>query len=64
MTGITGGVITLKDKTRVLLPSPFVILHCYNAKIEQRTFDTNEIRDLKGKIKRHCSFSPFYQTGS
>ena len=27
-------VVTPKDKTRVLLPSPFAFLHCLNAKIE------------------------------
>ena len=26
VTGVTGGVVTPKDKTRVLLPSPFVFL--------------------------------------
>ena len=27
VTGITGGVVTPKDKTRVPLPSPFAFLH-------------------------------------
>ena len=27
-------VVTPKDKTRVLLPSPFAFLHCLNAKIK------------------------------
>ena len=33
VTGITIGVVTPKEKTRVLLPSPFAFLHCLNAKI-------------------------------
>ena len=28
VTGVTGGEVTPKDKTRVLLPSPFAFLHC------------------------------------
>ena len=34
VTGVTGGIVTPKDKTRVLLLNPFVFLHCLNAKIE------------------------------
>ena len=34
LTGVTGGLVTPKDKTRVSLPSPFAFLHCLNAKIE------------------------------
>ena len=32
VTRVTHGVITSKDKTRVLLPSPFAFLHYLNAK--------------------------------
>ena len=31
VTRETGGVITTKDKKRVLLPNPFAFLHCLNA---------------------------------
>ena len=34
VTGVTGGEVTPKDKTRVLLPSPFAFSHCLNAKRE------------------------------
>ena len=64
VTGVTGGVVTPKDKTRVLLPNPFVFLHCWNAKIDYRTFDTNEIIYLKDKNKSNCSFGPCYRTDS
>ena len=64
MTGVSGGVVTSKEKTGILLPSPFAFLHCLNAKIEYRTFDTKEIVYLKDKIKSNRSFSPFYQIDS
>ena len=34
VTRVTGGVVMPKDKTRILLPSPFAFLHCLNGKIE------------------------------
>ena len=35
VNGVTSGVVTPKDETRVLLPSPFVFLHNLNAKTEE-----------------------------
>ena len=45
----TDGVVTPKDKTRVILPGPI---------------DTNEILCLNDKIKRSCSSGPFYKNDS
>ena len=34
MIGVTGGIVTPKEKLRVLSPSNFAFLHCLNVKIE------------------------------
>ena len=64
VTGVTGGAGTPKDKARVLSPSPSSILHCLNAKTEDRTFNETEIIYLKDNIISNCSFGPFYRTDS
>ena len=34
VTRVTGGVVTPKDKTKLLLRNPFALILCLNAKIE------------------------------
>ena len=34
VTRVTGGVVTPKDKTKLLLQNPFALILCLNAKIE------------------------------
>ena len=51
VTGVTGGEVTPKDKTRVLLPSPFAFLHCLSKdRIENIWYKWNIY--LKDKITR------------
>ena len=36
VTGVTGGVVTPKDKTRVLFPSPFALPHFLNIRLSYK----------------------------